>query len=161
MISTKSERKPLTSTIWLTDQITRKFKNRSLQNFQTWQFTSLSLRKQQRSGLNGTVKSLNCYFTWEEKPSRALLFFVDSPSLYPKRFVVSFFTWSADKNGGSVARGNTASSFCGILFPIYLQRRISVNICFQILFAIIYFDFWAKFFLLGNAEFTKRPLLRE
>ena len=47
LISTKSDRKPLKGTIWLTDQITRKFKNRSLQNFQTWQFTSLSLRKQQ------------------------------------------------------------------------------------------------------------------
>ena len=35
-MSTKSrERKLLKSTIWLTDQITRKFKNRSLQNFQT------------------------------------------------------------------------------------------------------------------------------
>ena len=67
MISTKSERKPLKSTIWLTDQITRKFKNRSLQNFQTCQFTSLSLRKQQHNGLNGTVKSLNCFLTWEEK----------------------------------------------------------------------------------------------
>ena len=69
MISTKSERKPLKSTIWLTDQITRKFKNRSLQNFQTWQFTSLSFRKQQRNGLNGTAKSLNCFLTWEEKKS--------------------------------------------------------------------------------------------
>ena len=67
VISTKSERKPLKSTIWLTDQITRKFKNRSLQNFQTWQFTSLSFRKQQRNGLNGTAKSLNCFLTWEEK----------------------------------------------------------------------------------------------
>ena len=44
----------------------RKFKNRSLQNFETWQFTFLSLRKQQRNGLNGTVKSLNCFLTWEE-----------------------------------------------------------------------------------------------
>ena len=63
VISTKSERKPLKSTIGLTDQITRKFKNRSLQNFQTWQFTSLSFRKQQRNGLNGTAKSLNCFLT--------------------------------------------------------------------------------------------------
>ena len=31
--------------------------------FQTWQFTSLSLRKQQRNGLNGTAKSLNCFLT--------------------------------------------------------------------------------------------------
>ena len=59
VISTKSERKTLKSTIWLTDQITRRFKNRSLQNFQTWQFTSLSFRKQQRNGLNGTFKILN------------------------------------------------------------------------------------------------------
>ena len=36
-----------------------------------------------------------------------------------------------------------------------------MNICFQICLSWIYFDFWAKFFLLGNAEFTKRPLLRE
>ena len=42
---------------------TRKFKNRSLQNFQTWQFISLSLRKQQRNDLNGTAKSLNCFLT--------------------------------------------------------------------------------------------------
>ena len=41
----------------------------SLQNFQTWQFTSLWLRKQQRNGLNGTVKTLNCFLTWEEKKS--------------------------------------------------------------------------------------------
>ena len=67
VISTKSERKPLKSTIWLTDQITRKFKNRSLQNFQTRLFTSLSFRKRQRNGLNGTAKSLNCFVTWEEK----------------------------------------------------------------------------------------------
>ena len=57
VISTKSGKKPLKSTIWLTDQITLKFKNRSLQNFQTWQFTSLSFRKQQRNGLNGTAKT--------------------------------------------------------------------------------------------------------
>ena len=74
MISTKSERKPLKSTIWLTDQITQTFQNRSLQNFQTWQFTSLSLRKQQRNGLNGTVQSLNCFPTWEEKYSFVVFF---------------------------------------------------------------------------------------
>ena len=49
---------------------------RSLQNFQTWQFTSLSFRKQQRNGLNGTANSLK-----PEKKSGALLFSVDSPSL--------------------------------------------------------------------------------
>ena len=47
----------------MTDQITHKFKNRSLQNSQTWQFTSLSFRKQQRNGLNGTAKSLTCFLT--------------------------------------------------------------------------------------------------
>ena len=70
------------------------------------------------------------------------------------------FAWSADKNSGSVARGKTSSSY-SILFPINLKRIISMNICFQICLSWIYFDFWAKFFLLGNAEFTKRPLLRE
>ena len=69
VISTESAKKPLTSTIWLTYQISRKFKNRSLQNFQPWQFTSLWLRKQQRNGFNGTVKSMNCLLTWEEKKS--------------------------------------------------------------------------------------------
>ena len=64
VISTKSERKPLKSTIWLTDQITRKSKNKSLQNFQTWELTSLSLRKQQRIGLNGTVKSFSELFPY-------------------------------------------------------------------------------------------------
>ena len=42
---------------------TRQFKYRSLQNFQTWQFTSLPLRKQQRNDFNGTAKSLNCFLT--------------------------------------------------------------------------------------------------
>ena len=36
-----------------------------------------------------------------------------------------------DKNGDSVPRGKTSSS-CSILSPIYLKRRISGNICFQI-----------------------------
>ena len=72
----------------------------------------------------------------------------------------SSHTWSADKNGGSVGRGKTSSSY-SIFFPIYLKRRISTNICFQICLLPIYFDFGAKFVLLGNAEFTKRSLLRE
>ena len=42
---------------------TLKVKNRSLQNFQTWQFTRLSFPKQQRNDLNGTAKSLNCFLT--------------------------------------------------------------------------------------------------
>ena len=106
------------STIWLTTFITRKFKNRSLQNFQTWQFTSLSLRKQQRNGLE-PLKFWIVYLP--EKKSRVLLFFVHSGSLLPKRFVVSFFAWSVDKNGGSVAQGKTSSS-CSILFPVYLKH---------------------------------------
>ena len=84
MISTKSERKPLKSTIWLMDQINRKFKIRSLQNFQTWQFTSLSLRKHQRNGLNGTVKSLNCFLTWEEKLSSNFVVFCWLPMFTAK-----------------------------------------------------------------------------
>ena len=31
--------------------------------FNSWQFTSLSFHKQQRNGLNGTAKSLNCFLT--------------------------------------------------------------------------------------------------
>ena len=57
----------------------RWIKNRSLQNFQPWQFTSLSLRKQQRNGL---MKPLKVWIvSLPEKKSRALLFSVDSPSL--------------------------------------------------------------------------------
>ena len=67
VISAKSESKPLKSTISLTDQITRKFKNRSLQNFLTWQFTSLSFHKHQSNGLNRAAKSLNCFLTLKEK----------------------------------------------------------------------------------------------
>ena len=63
-------------------------------------------------------------------------------------------------NSGSVARGK-ASFSRSILCSIYLKRRISANICFQFSLSQMDIDFWAKFFLLGNAEFTKRPLLRE
>ena len=66
--------------------------------------------------------------------------------------------YSADKNAGSVAGGKKSSS-CSILFPVYLKRRISANIFFQICLSLI--NFWAKCFLLGNGEFTTRPLLRE
>ena len=131
VISTKSERKPLKSTIWLTDQITRKFKNRSLQNFQTWQFTSLSLRKQQRNGLNGTVKSMNCFLTWEEILS--FVIFCWLAKFIAKR-VCLFLRMKCYKNGCSVARGKTLSS-CTILFPFNLKRRSFANICFQICLA--------------------------
>ena len=56
---------------------------------------SLSFRKQQRNGLNGTAKSLNCFFTWEEKYS--FVVFCWLAKFLPKGFVVSFFAWSADK----------------------------------------------------------------
>ena len=61
---------------------------------------------------------------------------------------VALHGYSADKNAGSVAGGKKSSS-CSILFPVYLKRRISANICFQIYFSL------AKVFSLGNAEFTK------
>ena len=74
---------------------------------------------------------------------------------------MSFFARSADKNGGSVARSKKSSS-CSILSPRYLKSRISANIYFEISsLSQIKFDFWAKYFLIGNAEVTKRPLLRE
>ena len=53
------------------DQITRKFINRSLQNFQTRQFTSLSLHNQQRNGLMEPLKVW--IVSLLEKKSRALL----------------------------------------------------------------------------------------
>ena len=104
---------------------TRQFKNRSLQNFQTRQFTSLSLRKQQRKDLNGTAKSLNCFLTWEEKKSFVVFCWLT-------KFIAEKVC--ADKNGDSVPRGKTSSS-CSILSRVYLKRRISANICFQICFS--------------------------
>ena len=50
-----------------------------------------------------------------------------------------------------------ASFSCSILCPVYLKRRVSANICFQVCLSL----FWVKCFSLGNAEFTKRPILRE
>ena len=87
---------------------------------------------------------MNCFLTWEEKWS--FVVFCWLAKFIAKKFVVSFFTWSADKNGGSVARGKTSSS-CSILFPTYLKRRISENICFQIYFSSINFDFLGQMFL--------------
>ena len=87
---------------------------------------------------------MDCFLTWEEKWS--FVVFCWLAKFIAKKFVVSFFTWSADKNGGSVARGKTSSS-CNILFPTYLKRRISENICFQIYFSSINFDFLCQMFL--------------
>ena len=87
---------------------------------------------------------MNCFLTWEEKWS--FVAFCWLAKFIAKKFVVSFFTWSGDKNGGSVARGKTSSS-CSILFPTYLKRRISENICFQIYFSSINFDFLGQIFL--------------
>ena len=127
VISTKSERKPLKSMIWLTDQsreslkidLCRIFKHG---NSQAYHFTN-----------NSVIALMEPLKIWivssPEKKRRALLFFVTSPSLLPKRFVVSFFPWSAEKNGGWVPRGKTSSS-CSILCSIYLKRRIFANLCF-------------------------------
>ena len=62
-----------------------------------------------------------------------------------------------------VARSALGKTSCSssILFPVYLKRGISENICFQIYLSWINFDFWAKCFLLGNGKFTKWPLPRE
>ena len=61
-------------------------------------------------------------------------------------------------HGGSVAHGKASFSF-SILRLIYLKHRISTNICFTFGFSLINFDFWARCFLLGNAQRTKRPTI--
>ena len=67
VISTKSGRKPLKSTICLTDQTTRKFKNRSYAEFSNMAIHKFITSQTTFNGLNGTLKSLNCFVTWEEK----------------------------------------------------------------------------------------------
>ena len=123
--------KPLKSMIWLTDEIMRNFKNRSLQNFQTWQFihTSLSLSKQQRNGLNGPLKVWIMFPYLRRKVE--LCCFLLTRQVYSQKGLScpAFFAWSVDKNDGLVARGKT-SSFCTILFPIYLKRISFANFCF-------------------------------
>ena len=59
---------------------------------------------------------------------------------------MSFFTWSADKNGGSVARFKTSSS-CSILFPIYLKLRILYKHLLSNLFFINILRFLGQIFL--------------
>ena len=44
--------------------------------------------------------------------------------------------YSADKNAAAVAGGKKSSS-CSILFPIYLKRRVSAKIFFQICLSLI------------------------
>ena len=102
----------------------------------------ITSQKKQRNGLKEPLKVWIVFLP--EKKDGALLFWL--ANFIAKKFVVSFLTWSADKNGGSVARGKTSSS-CSILFPTYLKRRISENICFQIYFSSINFDFLGQMFL--------------
>ena len=59
---------------------------------------------------------------------------------------MSFFTWSADKNGGSVARFKTSSS-CSILFSIYLKLRILYKHLLSNLFFINILRFLRQIFL--------------
>ena len=59
---------------------------------------------------------------------------------------MSFFTWSADKNGGSVARFKTSSSF-RINFPIYLKLRILYKHLLSNLFFINILRFLGQIFL--------------
>ena len=59
---------------------------------------------------------------------------------------MSFFTWSADKNGGSLARFKTSSS-CSILFPIYLKLRILYKHLLSNLFFINILRFLGQIFL--------------
>ena len=157
MISKKSERKPSKGTIWLTDQITRKFKNRCLQNFQTWQFTSLSLRKQQRNGLNGTVKSLNCFLTWEEVK---LCCFLLTRQVYSRKGLLC-------RSSHEVLTKMAARLLevrRRLPVPFFFLFTWNVNFCKHSrsnLFVINKLRFLVQIFLLGNAEFTKRLLLWE
>ena len=156
MISTKSERKgkPLKSSIWMTEQIVREksacsgnystcAKVRSLQNFQAWQFASLSLRKQHRKGLNGTVKSLK-----SKKKSRTLLFSVNLSSSW--RFLVSFFAWNANMAGRLLELRR--SIFC----TTYLKPRISANICFHFRLSQIQLRVLDKIFLVRKRWVHKK-----
>ena len=59
---------------------------------------------------------------------------------------MSFFTRSADKNGGSVARFKTSPS-CSILFPIYLKLRILYKHLLSNLFFINILRFLGQMFL--------------
>ena len=92
---------------------TRQFKNRSFVDFSNLAIhKSLSLRKQRRNDFNATAKSLNCFLNWEEKKS--FVVFCWFAKFIAEKVVVSFFAWSADKNGDSVPQGKTSFS-CGIL----------------------------------------------
>ena len=99
VVSTKSERKPIKGTIWLTDQITQKCKNRP------WQIFQLSIRKQQRNDLNRTVKSLNCFLYLRRKVELCCSLLTRQVYSQKGSFRVCcvVLAWSADKNDGSVA----------------------------------------------------------
>ena len=101
---------------------------------------------------------MNCFLTWEEKWSCLVLCWL--AKFIAKRVCFVVLRMKCWQKGGSVARGKTSPS-CIILFPVYLKRRISADISCYICLSWINFDFWAKIFLLENAEFTKRLLLRE
>ena len=111
----------------------------------------LSLRKQQRNGLNGTVKRLDCFLTWEK--SRALLFSVNSPNLQPKRFV-SFY---------EVLTWRLSCSRWGVVFLWHCLSYFleTWNFCKLSFLCVISYRLLRKFFLLGNDKFMKWPLLRE
>ena len=100
----------------------------------------ISLRKQQRNGLNGTVKSLNSFPYLRRK----VFFFIFKCFLLTRQVYgqkglsCRSSSYSADKNAGSVA-GCKKSSSCSILFPIYLKGRISAKIFFQICLSLINF----------------------
>ena len=75
------------------------------------------------------------------------------------RQVYSFFAWSADKMAIrflEVRRRLHVVFFLVFTWNVEFLQTVAPN-----LFVINKLRLWAKFFLLGNAEFTKRPLLGE
>ena len=132
---------------------------RSLQNFQTWQFTSLSFRQKQRNGLNGTAKSLNCFLTWEEKWS--FVVFCWLAKFIAKRaccVVLRMNCWQKwPARLLEVRRRLPVSFFCLFTWNVEVLQTFP----FKFVCLLINFDFWAKIFLLENAEFMKRLLLHE
>ena len=93
-----------------------------------------------------------------KKKSRALLFPVDLPSLWPKEFLCRSSHEVLTKMAAQlleVRRRPPVALFFLFTWNIELPQTFAFK------FVINTLRFSGQIFLLGNAEFTKRPLLRE